>query len=109
MPAVLLPVLGFVVGYAIAVLSGQNHKDSLTIAIETSIQNVGIPLIMLMYVFPQPYGDLGIVLPIWSAYITAVPLYLAYVVLKLVMCVRNRKNKSQAIPLEEVEEDVADV
>ena len=76
--AILLPVCAFLFGYVIAVLARQPRARALTIAIETGVQNVGIPVVMLMYAFPPPEGDLGAVVPIASAYLMSVPLFLAW-------------------------------
>lgn len=52
-----LPWLGYLLGYIVAMVLGQNPADSLTIAIETGIQNTGIA-IFLLRALPQPQADL---------------------------------------------------
>lgn len=52
-----LPWLGYLLGYILARVFGQNGPDSLTIAIETGVQNTGIA-IFLLGALPQPQADL---------------------------------------------------
>lgn len=54
----LLPWLGYFVGWLISVLMRQNYEDRLAIAIEAGIQNTGIAIFVLRYALPQPEADL---------------------------------------------------
>lgn len=56
----------------------QNSTDSLTIAIETGIQNTGIA-IFLLKTLPQPQADLTIVIPVAVDIMTMFPLVGLYV------------------------------
>ncbi len=76
--ALLLPVCAFILGYVISVLLRQSHKRAITLSIETGVQNVAIPVVMLMHSFPMPLGDLAAALPVCSAYIMSFPLFIAW-------------------------------
>ena len=71
---VLLPICGFGGGYAMAALCRQKRSAAITIALETSIQNIAIAIIMLMTSFGLPEGDLGSAIPVLAGYLTIVPL-----------------------------------
>lgn len=53
-----LPWLGYMLAYILARICRQSSKDSLTIAIETGIQNTGISIFLLRFALPQPEADL---------------------------------------------------
>lgn len=53
-----LPWVGYLSGYILGKLFRQNDPDSLTIAIETGIQNTGIAIFLLRFALPQPEADL---------------------------------------------------
>ncbi len=76
--ALLLPVCAFVLGYIISILLKQSRKRAITISIETGVQNVAIPVVMLMHSFPMPLGDLAAALPVCSAYVMSFPLFIAW-------------------------------
>ena len=96
--AVLLPFCAFVFGYVIAVLARQPRPRALTIALETGVQNVGIPVVMLMYAFPPPEGDLGAVVPIASAYLMSVPLFLAWLITAIYKrCTKTKENNIEVV------------
>lgn len=76
--AALLPWVGFVLSSTVAFIFRQPKKRIITIALETGIQNVGIPILILMYSMSQPEGDLGAVMPITVALLTPIPLYIIY-------------------------------
>ena len=74
-PAIIQPYLGFTFGFCIArFLAKQPKYRSITIAIETGVQNITIPMVMLQNSFPQPYGDLAAVMPVITAHFTPIPL-----------------------------------
>lgn len=74
----LLPWLGYTISWCLALLLRQNSTDSLTIAIETGIQNTGIA-IFLLKTLPQPQADLTIVVPVAVDIMTMLPLLGLYV------------------------------
>lgn len=53
-----LPWLGYLLAYGLAKLFKRSSTDSLTIAVETGIQNTGIAIFLLRVALPQPEADL---------------------------------------------------
>lgn len=79
-PAILQPYLGFCFGFCIARFAARQPKyRSITIAIETGVQNVTIPMVMLQGSFPQPFGDIAAVMPVMTAHFTPIPLLCVWV------------------------------
>ena len=82
--AMLLPWLGFFLGFIIAYLPVQlSKKKAVTVGIETGFQNPSIPIIMLQGNFVQPDGDLGAVMPIATALFQQIPLLVYYIYLEV--------------------------
>ncbi|TMS34791.1 hypothetical protein L596_002310 [Steinernema carpocapsae] len=82
-----LPWSGYVLAYCIAYVTQQNHRERITIAIETGIQNIGISMIMLMWSLPEPEVDLALVMPLTIILATDKPLMLIWMIRKC--CCRN--------------------
>lgn len=78
MAGLLLPWLGYIIAWCVAKTLKQNTIDSLTIAIETGIQNTGIA-IFLLRTLPQPQADLTIVIPVAVDIMTMFPLMGLYI------------------------------
>lgn len=78
-----MPWLGYVIGYLVAGILGQNHKDRLAIGLETGIQNTGISIFLLRFALPQPQADLTTVVPVSVAVMTPVPLLIYYIVQRI--------------------------
>jgi len=76
----LLPYVGFVLSAGVALLLRQPAPRVLTIAIETGIQNTGLPIVLMKFSLPQPEADLSIVGPIVIAMFMPLPLWIAFVV-----------------------------
>ncbi|XP_067639438.1 P3 protein isoform X2 [Eurosta solidaginis] len=74
-----LPWLGYVIGWCTSKALGRNGVDSLTIAIETGIQNTGISIFLLRFSLPQPQADLTTVIPVSVAILTPFPLLGLYI------------------------------
>ncbi|KAI9581727.1 ileal sodium/bile acid cotransporter-like [Glossina fuscipes fuscipes] len=70
----LLPWLGYILAWLLAKLLHQNAVDSLTIAIETGIQNTGIAIFLLRFSLSPPQDDLTTVIPVSVAIMTPFPL-----------------------------------
>uniref|UniRef100_A0A1A9WDB0 Sodium-bile acid cotransporter n=1 Tax=Glossina brevipalpis TaxID=37001 RepID=A0A1A9WDB0_9MUSC len=70
----LLPWLGYILAWLLAKMLHQNAVDSLTIAIETGIQNTGIAIFLLRFSLPPPQDDLTTVIPVSVAIMTPFPL-----------------------------------
>lgn len=79
--AFLLPYLGYLCGFIIAVIFRRNRKVAITIAIETGVQNASIPILVLQRSFPQPDGDLAAVMPLAAAYLYSIPIVIAWICL----------------------------
>lgn len=73
----LLPYIGFLLGGLIAFILRQPLPRILTIAIETGIQNTGLPIILMQFSLPQPDADLSVVSPVVIAMFMPLPLWVA--------------------------------
>ena len=89
---ILLPICGFGGGYAMAAICRQKRSAAITIALETSIQNIAIAIIMLMTSFGLPEGDLGSTIPVLAGYLTIVPLCIIMICLSIYRYVKNKQN-----------------
>ena len=103
----LLPYTGFILSGLSAFLCRQPFKRILTIAIETGIQNTGIPIILMKFTLPQPEGDMAIVGPVVVAMFTPLPLWIAVTALEIrKRCCKSKQLKEEEfdeLPVEEVE------
>ena len=75
----LLPYIGFVLGGMVSIVTCQPLARKIAIAIETGIQNTGLPIILLKYSLPQPDADMSLVSPVSVAMFTPIPLYLIFI------------------------------
>ncbi|KAL5022356.1 hypothetical protein ScPMuIL_001511 [Solemya velum] len=75
----LLPYIGYLLGGLASLIARQPWTRVKTIAIETGLQNTGIAIVLLMYSFPSPDGELAAVAAIASALMTPLPLFLVTV------------------------------
>ena len=73
----LLPYTGFLLSGLVAFVLRQPPPRILTIAIETGIQNTGLPIVLMKFSLPQPDADLSIVAPIVIAMFMPLPLWVA--------------------------------
>ncbi|XP_031623027.1 ileal sodium/bile acid cotransporter-like isoform X2 [Contarinia nasturtii] len=78
----LLPWLGYFVGWLAALLCRQEYEDRLAISIEAGIQNTGIAIFVLRNALNQPEADLTTVIPVSVAIMTPFPLIAFYLCLK---------------------------
>lgn len=78
-----LPWLGYLMAWVLAKIARQNPKDSLTIAIETGIQNTGIAIFLLRFTLDQPEADLTTVVPVAVAIMTPIPLLMVLIYQKV--------------------------
>ena len=76
----LLPYAGFALAGAVAWLLRQPPARVLTIAVETAIQNTGLPIVLLKFSLAQPDADLSVVGPVVIAMFMPLPLWIAFVV-----------------------------
>ena len=79
----LLPYVGFSLSGLVAFILRQPPPRILTIAIETGIQNTGLPIILMKFSLPQPDADLSIVAPVVIAMFTPLPLWVAFSVMEI--------------------------
>ena len=79
----LLPYVGFLLGGLLAFILRQPKIRIIAIAIETGIQNTGVPIILLKYSLPQPEADLSVVGPVITSIFTPIPLWIALAVLEI--------------------------
>ncbi|KAK0395091.1 hypothetical protein QR680_001112 [Steinernema hermaphroditum] len=77
-----LPWSGYVLAYFIALATQQQHRERITIAIETGIQNIGISMIMLLWSLPEPEVDLALVMPLTIILATDKPLMALWLIRK---------------------------
>ena len=82
----LLPWFGYLLGFLGARILRLNRRDSLTISIETGIQNSGIAIMILKYSIEKPEGEIGVILCILISLLTPLPLYL----FGIVHCIKRR-------------------
>jgi len=76
----LLPYIGFLLSGVVAFILQQPPPRILTIAIETAIQNTGLPIILMKFSLPQPDADLSVVGPVAVAMAMNPPFYIAVAV-----------------------------
>ncbi|RUS84831.1 hypothetical protein EGW08_007372, partial [Elysia chlorotica] len=98
----LIPYIGFFLGGLFALVMGQSKKSIVTIAVETGIQNNGVPIVMMRLSLTGPERDTSIVGPIASAILSTQPLLLAVFVLH---CMKKCEWPAREVDLEGVPED----
>lgn len=79
----LLPYIGFLLSGLIAFILRQPLPRILTIAIETGIQNTGLPIILMRFSLPQPDADLSVVSPVVVAMFMPLPLWVAVSIVEI--------------------------
>ncbi|RUS89365.1 hypothetical protein EGW08_002885 [Elysia chlorotica] len=77
----LIPYIGYICGALTAFVLGQDRVSIITIAVETGIQNNGVPLVMMRLSLSGPERDTSIVGPVASALLSTQPLMLAVIVI----------------------------
>lgn len=93
----LLPYLGFLISGLVAFILRQPLPRVLTIAIETGIQNTGLPIILMKFSLPQPEADLSVVSPVVVAMFMPLPLWIAVTIVEI----RRRCCRKGKVNLEE--------
>ncbi|KAH9499719.1 hypothetical protein Btru_077657 [Bulinus truncatus] len=96
--AALLPYLGFLLGGLVAFIFRLGKVNIITIAVETGIQNTGIPIVLLRLSLMGPDKDTSIVAPVASAMFTPLPLVIGviYVQTKLYLEKRRKEREGTA-------------
>ncbi|XP_013401061.1 ileal sodium/bile acid cotransporter [Lingula anatina] len=80
---IITPWCGYIFGFFLAKIFRQPKRRAITIALETGIQNIGIPMIILRFSLPQPDGDLGSLMPSLQGLSQMLPLYLILIALTI--------------------------
>jgi len=81
--ACLVPYTGFFLSGLVAFILRQPPPRILTIAIETGIQNTGLPIILMKFSLPQPDADLSILGPVAVTMCMMMPLWVAVAVVEI--------------------------
>lgn len=85
-----LPWLGYITAFIVALMLGQSFKNSLTIAIETGIQNLGIAILLVMWCLPEPESDIAITILFVTSIMTDKPLMIIWLISRIYMrCCKN--------------------
>ncbi|XP_067943382.1 hepatic sodium/bile acid cotransporter-like [Watersipora subatra] len=89
-----LPYVGGIFGFLIALACQQGPKLSLTIGIETAVQNLNVAIILLRTSLPPPWGDISSAIPIVIVICTFAPFpFMAAGRLIYVLVKKNKKEK----------------
>lgn len=94
----LLPYIGYLIGGVLAAIARLPWERIKTVAIETGMQNTGIAMILMMYAFPPPDGNIAAVAPIASAVMTPLPLFA--ITIPYLIYRRVNKDKYANVPTE---------
>lgn len=94
--AALLPYLGFLLGGLVACVLRQGKVNIITIAVETGIQNTGIPIVLLRLSLMGPDKDTSIVAPVASALFTPIPLVIGILYVQGKIFLEKRRKKKEA-------------
>ncbi|XP_075156485.1 sodium/bile acid cotransporter 5 [Haematobia irritans] len=78
-----LCVLGYVLSFVLSKLLCRTATDSMTIAIETSVLNMTLPIVLLEYTMEQPMTDMLIVVPITAALVSLCLVVVFYIVRRI--------------------------
>lgn len=61
----------------------RSATDAMTIAVETSVINMSLPIVLLEYTVEQPMGDMLVVVPILTALISLLLVIVFYAVRRI--------------------------
>lgn len=102
----LLPYIGFLLSGLVAFILRQPLPRVLTIAIETGIQNTGVPIILMKFSLPQPEADLSVVSPVVIAMFMPLPLWIAVTVVEIRRrcCRRGKVDLEEAVAVDDAVE-----
>ena len=75
-----IPYIGFILGAALSTVLRQSRARIITIALETGIQNIGIPILIMQNSLPHPEAEIAMIGPLAVAIATPLPLWLGLVV-----------------------------
>ncbi|XP_067943392.1 ileal sodium/bile acid cotransporter-like [Watersipora subatra] len=86
----LLPFVGGILGFIIALACKQGKKLATTIGIETAIQNLNVVIVLLRLSLPQPWADISSAVPV-SIMVFIFPPFLLLLTVKLIYMKFGRK------------------
>ncbi|XP_066139663.1 uncharacterized sodium-dependent transporter YocS-like isoform X2 [Euwallacea fornicatus] len=78
-----IPWMGYLIGYIVAKILKQSNPDAIAIAVEIGIQNTGISIFLLRFSLDSLYADLTTVVPVAVAIMTPIPLGLLFICMKI--------------------------
>ncbi|XP_065364370.1 P3 protein [Calliphora vicina] len=81
--ALFLPVIGYILSFVLSKILCRSVTDAMTIAVETSVLNMSLPIVLLEYTMDQPMADMLIVVPILSALLSLCSIVIFYIVRRI--------------------------
>ncbi|XP_050310297.1 P3 protein-like [Anthonomus grandis grandis] len=78
-----IPWMGYMVGYIVAKILRQPNTDAIAIAVEIGIQNTGISIFLLRFALDSIEADLTTVIPVSVAIMTPFPLGVLFICKKI--------------------------
>ncbi|XP_037819096.1 LOW QUALITY PROTEIN: sodium/bile acid cotransporter-like [Lucilia sericata] len=82
--ALFLPVIGYIISFVLSKILCRSITDAMTIAVETSVLNMSLPIVLLEYTVTQPMlADMLIVVPILSALLSLCLIVIFYIVRRI--------------------------
>lgn len=81
--ACVLSYSGFLLGGLLAFACRLKWSRVVAVAIETGVQNTGLPILLLKFSLPQPDADLSVVSPVAVAMLMPIPLWLTIAFLEI--------------------------
>ncbi|ESN93769.1 hypothetical protein HELRODRAFT_103288 [Helobdella robusta] len=98
--ACILSYSGFLLGGFFAFICRLPLARIIAVAIETGVQNTGLPILLLKFSLMQPEADMSVVSPVSVAMFMPVPLWIAIAVLEVRKCVNKKKQTDPKEPLD---------
>uniref|UniRef100_A0AC35U4K5 Sodium/bile acid cotransporter-like n=1 Tax=Rhabditophanes sp. KR3021 TaxID=114890 RepID=A0AC35U4K5_9BILA len=87
----IIPWSGYVIAYLTSKIFNLNVADKITTAIETGIQNIGFPVMIILLAFEEPEISISMCMPIIIGLMTDKPLITLYLYLRCIK--KNLKSK----------------
>ncbi|XP_023296385.2 sodium/bile acid cotransporter [Lucilia cuprina] len=81
--ALFLPIIGYILSFVLSKILCRSITDAMTIAVETSVLNMSLPIVLLEYTVTQPMADMLIVVPILSALLSLCLIVIFYIVRRI--------------------------
>uniref|UniRef100_A0AC34QQA4 Sodium/bile acid cotransporter n=2 Tax=Panagrolaimus sp. JU765 TaxID=591449 RepID=A0AC34QQA4_9BILA len=87
------PWIGYAMSYFAAWITKREHKDCITISIETGTQNMGIAILLAMECWGEPTYNIAAVMPIALFLTTDKPLLLGWFIMRIKKNLSKNKKK----------------